>query len=65
MLGNDFKQNIGNYYTIFLKFEIRHFFLLLILSRETQIVTNVHNESLNLLLNIFLSAACCHDNRAA
>lgn len=26
MLGNDFKQNIGNYYTIFLKFEIRHFF---------------------------------------
>lgn len=65
MLGNDFKQNIGNYYTIFLKFEIRHFFLLWILSRETQIVTNVHNESLNLLLNIFLSAACCHDNRAA
>lgn len=53
MLGNDFKQNIGNYYTIFLKFEIRHFFLLWILSRETQIVTNVHNESLNLLLNIF------------
>lgn len=27
MLGNDFKQNIGNYYTIFLKFEIRHFLL--------------------------------------
>lgn len=28
MLGNDFKQNIGNYYTIFLKFEIRHFFIM-------------------------------------
>lgn len=25
MLGNDFKQNIGNYYTIFLKFEIMNF----------------------------------------
>lgn len=22
MLGNDFKHNIGNYYTIFLKFDI-------------------------------------------
>lgn len=29
MLGNDFKQNIGNYYTIFLKFEIRHFFFIM------------------------------------